>query len=144
MTFSIADVQHKNTPYRVHLCWVSRFIYYYAEYQYAECHYAECHDTECRYAECRGALRNTFFHFCKIFNSLKFSGFLDPLSRIPVSTAVKLVYAQLTLTRDKLVRFTVNTFFCMLVALKFRRVMTWHTLPSKIWLRWKIFSSETL
>ncbi len=56
---SISDTKHKNPLqlYRVSLCWVSHFIYYYAEYCYAECcyalwHYAECHYNECHYVEC--------------------------------------------------------------------------------------------
>jgi hypothetical protein len=57
---SLNFIQH-NWPlalktYRVPLCWVSRFIYCYAECHYAECWYAECHYAECRYAECRGAI----------------------------------------------------------------------------------------
>ncbi len=54
----------------VFLCWMSSFIYCYAEGRYAECRYAECryaerryaewcyaecHYAECRNAECRGA-----------------------------------------------------------------------------------------
>ncbi len=31
------------------LCWVSWFMYCYAECRYAECHYAEGHYAECRY-----------------------------------------------------------------------------------------------
>jgi hypothetical protein len=58
MTLSMHDTQHRgHSAYRtisitmlcqyvVSLCWVWRFIYYYAE-----CHYAECH-----YAMCRGAV----------------------------------------------------------------------------------------
>ncbi len=41
------------------LCWVSQFIYCYAECHFAECRYAECHYAECRgaYAECHYAER---------------------------------------------------------------------------------------
>jgi hypothetical protein len=35
------------------LCWVSLFIWCYAECHYAECCYAECHNAACCYAECR-------------------------------------------------------------------------------------------
>ncbi len=47
MTLSKSDTQHNNA---LPLCWVSHFIYCYAE-----CHYAECHSAWCRYAESRGA-----------------------------------------------------------------------------------------
>jgi hypothetical protein len=45
MILSKSDAQHNNA---LPLCWVSHFIYcyaecHYAEYRYAECHYAECH-----------------------------------------------------------------------------------------------------
>ena len=50
----ISDIHHNDTQHNntlplcwMFLCWVSRFIYLYAE-----CHYAECHYSECRYAEC--------------------------------------------------------------------------------------------
>ncbi len=42
---NISDSRHNNA---LQLCWVSNFIYYFAEYRYADCRYAEC-----RYAECR-------------------------------------------------------------------------------------------
>jgi len=43
VTLSISDTQHNNAlPLCwVLLCWVSRFIYYYAEFLYAECRGAE-------------------------------------------------------------------------------------------------------
>ncbi len=80
VTRSISDSQHNDTKHNnvLLLCWVSHFIYCYAEcgilftvmlsvafiYYYAECRYAECHYadylifyyySECRYAECRYA-----------------------------------------------------------------------------------------
>jgi len=55
--FSLIDIQHKNIQhnntlplYSISLCWVSLFIYCYAE-----CHYAVCRYDDWRNAECRGA-----------------------------------------------------------------------------------------
>ncbi len=57
----------------VSLCWVSHFIYYYAEFQNADCRYAECCCAECRYAEChcaecRSALSKQIHELVKIIN----------------------------------------------------------------------------
>ena len=41
---SISDTQHNNI---LILCWVSHFIYCYAECHYAACLFAECHYAEC-------------------------------------------------------------------------------------------------
>ncbi len=41
---SLSATQHDDT---LQLCWVSLFIYYYAECPYAECRYTECHYAEC-------------------------------------------------------------------------------------------------
>jgi len=52
VTLGISDTQHNNDPLLcwVPLCWVWRFIHYYAECHYADllsvvivAHYAECH-----------------------------------------------------------------------------------------------------
>jgi hypothetical protein len=54
VTLSICDSQHKRHSALllgwVSLCWVSHFIYYYAERHYAECRYAECRCAERRSA----------------------------------------------------------------------------------------------
>ncbi len=57
ITDSINDTQHNNAMLLGWLssCWVSHFIYCYAECHYTECRYAECRYVECRYAECRSA-----------------------------------------------------------------------------------------
>jgi hypothetical protein len=56
MTPIIDDSQHNNN---LSLCWVSLFIYCYAECRSAECHiqalYAQCHYADCHYTECPGA-----------------------------------------------------------------------------------------
>ena len=49
VTVNINDTQQNND---LILCWVSCFIFCYAE-----CPYAECPYDECRYAECRGAIK---------------------------------------------------------------------------------------
>ncbi len=41
VTLGISDSQHKR-PLALPLCWVSHFIFYYAECHYAERRYAEC------------------------------------------------------------------------------------------------------
>jgi hypothetical protein len=48
VTFSNNEIQHNKTLPK---CWVSHFIYCYAERNYVEC----------RYAECCGALKNKFY-----------------------------------------------------------------------------------
>jgi hypothetical protein len=57
MTLSINDTQHNNNLHSVALClgsfcWVSRFIYFYAEWRNAECRY-----TEGRGAQISGTLK---------------------------------------------------------------------------------------
>jgi hypothetical protein len=53
----ISDTQHNDTQHNnaLLLCWVSNFIYYYAE-----CHYVECLYAECRYAECCGIYKTAY------------------------------------------------------------------------------------
>ncbi len=76
-TLSIYDFQHSKSQFWVPGCWVSHFIYCYAECRsvefhhaeggrhaqyhhdewcHAECRYAECRYADCRYAECYHAL----------------------------------------------------------------------------------------
>ncbi len=56
MTPIIDDSQHNNN---LSLCWVSLFIYCYAECRSAYCHkqalYAQCHYADCHYTDCPGA-----------------------------------------------------------------------------------------
>ncbi len=57
----IDGIQHNGTRDRVSLCWVSRFIYYFAECRYAQF----------RYAECRGATSSALFTFGQVQGILK-------------------------------------------------------------------------
>jgi hypothetical protein len=52
VTLSINESQNNSV---LPLCWVSPFVYYYAEFHYADCRYAECRYAEFRYAEFRYA-----------------------------------------------------------------------------------------
>jgi hypothetical protein len=64
MSLSTNNTQHSNSLYWVPLCWVSHFIYCYAECRYTVCHYTECHYTECHFSECHYAVLLCWLSLC--------------------------------------------------------------------------------